>query len=375
MQRKQFLPHLYDLFSEMSYRPAGLHAPDWDEGSWFRGVGEEVGLEVKGRWRGWGLGVLAVSVLQHEAVAQAPPNTAPASSQTTVAPAAPQTLPAVRVSAPKSAARQPPKRKPPLRAAINRPATPAVRPSGAPNIGSGPSSEAQTASQPQATGEELNARPVTRPGEILEATPGLIVTQHSGEGKANQYFLRGYNLDHGTDMAIWVDDVPINMRTHAHGQGYADLNWLMPETVNSLDIRKGPYFADEGDFGSAGNLHIGLIDSVPKAIAEVTAGSFGYERFFGMDSAKAGNGDLLIAGGLVGRRGVLATTVGGPGALRELQPAVVAVAGVDAPVTARLAGGDAIPFAVGSRGCVTGEGDATAADYCAGEGQFGDADS
>jgi outer membrane receptor protein involved in Fe transport len=122
------------------------------------------------------------------------------------------------------------------------------------------------------------------------------VTQHSGEGKANQYFLRGYNLDHGTDMAIWVDDVPINMRTHAHGQGYADLNWLMPETVNSLDIRKGPYFADEGDFGSAGNLHIGLIDSVPKAIAEVAAGSFGYERFFGMDSAKAGNGNLLIAG-------------------------------------------------------------------------------
>ena len=87
-----------------------------------------------------------------------------------------------------------------------------------------------------------------------------------------------------------------------------------------------------------------------------------------------GDGDLLVAGGLVGRRGVLAATVGGPGALRELQPAVVPVAGVDAPVTARLAGGDAIPFAVGSRGCVTGEGDATAADYCAGEGQFGDAD-
>jgi hypothetical protein len=77
--------------------------------------------------------------------------------------------------------------------------------------------------------------------------------------------LRGYNLDHGTDLAISVDDVPVNMRTHAHGQGYADLNWLMPETVNALAIRKGPYFADEGDFSSAGNLHIGLIDSVPKA--------------------------------------------------------------------------------------------------------------
>ncbi|MGO9357207.1 MAG: TonB-dependent receptor [Xanthobacteraceae bacterium] len=152
------------------------------------------------------------------------------------------------------------------------------------------------ASQICFTGDELNTRPVTRPGEILEAAPGLIVTQHSGEGKANQYFLRGYNLDHGTDMAIWVDDVPINMRTHAHGQGYSDLNWLMPETVNSLDVRKGPYFADEGDFGSAGNLHIGLIDSVPKGVAEITAGSFGYARLFGMDSARLGDGAMLIAG-------------------------------------------------------------------------------
>ena len=146
------------------------------------------------------------------------------------------------------------------------------------------------------TGDELNARPVTRPGEILEAVPGLIVTQHSGEGKANQYFLRGYNLDHGTDMAIWVDDVPINMRTHAHGQGYSDLNWLMPETVNSVEVRKGPYFADEGDFGSAGNLRIGLIDSVNKSIAEMTVGSFGYERVFGMGSTKLGEGNLLFAG-------------------------------------------------------------------------------
>ena len=152
------------------------------------------------------------------------------------------------------------------------------------------------ASEMRVSGEDLNARPVTRPGEVLEAVPGLIVTQHSGEGKANQYFLRGYNLDHGTDLAIWVDDVPVNMRTHAHGQGYADLNWLMPETINSLDIRKGPYFADEGDYGSAGNLHIGLIDSVPKAIAQVTAGSFGYRQLFGMDSVRAGDGTLLVAG-------------------------------------------------------------------------------
>jgi hypothetical protein len=216
----------------------------------------------------------------------------------------PQALPPVTVQA--APHLQKPRRPPNLRANLPRNAgsravasrapQPAVSASGAPNVGSGPSGPQNMASQTSVTGGDLNARPVTRPGEVLEAVPGLIVTQHSGEGKANQYFLRGYNLDHGTDMAIWVDDVPVNMRTHAHGQGYADVNWLMPETINSLDIRKGPYFADEGDFGSAGNLHIGLIDSVPKAVAQVTAGSFGYRRFFGMDAAKVGDGTLLIAG-------------------------------------------------------------------------------
>ncbi len=152
------------------------------------------------------------------------------------------------------------------------------------------------ASQTTITGEALNARPVTRPGEILEAVPGLVVTQHSGEGKANQYFLRGYNLDHGTDLAIYVDDVPVNLRTHAHGQGYSDLNWLMPETINSLDVRKGPYFADEGDFASVGNLRIGLIDRIDKSVAQVTVGSFGYRRVFGMGSEKVGDGTLLVAG-------------------------------------------------------------------------------
>jgi len=245
---------------------------------------------VSRRWRE--LGLVAVGVaLGGPALAQSPAET-PA-------------LPPVTVQPPQPSARPhpPPKRasrKPPL--AASRAVVPNAAPqpptigSGAPNTGSGPTSPPSMASQTTATGEELNARPVTRPGEVLEAVPGLIVTQHSGEGKANQYFLRGYNLDHGTDLAITVDDVPVNMRTHAHGQGYADLNWLMPETINSLAIRKGPYFADEGDFSSAGNLHIGLIDSVPKAIAQMTAGSFGYRRMFGMDSVKAGDGNLLVAG-------------------------------------------------------------------------------
>jgi hypothetical protein len=130
----------------------------------------------------------------------------------------------------------------------------------------------------------------------VEAAPGLSVTQHSGEGKANQYFLRGFNLDHGTDIAISIDDMPINLRTHAHGQGYADLNFLMPETVNALDIRKGPFFADVGDFGNAGSLAISLKDTVPQRTAGLTVGSFGYERLFEIGSVKVGEGNLLVAG-------------------------------------------------------------------------------
>jgi TonB dependent receptor/TonB-dependent Receptor Plug Domain len=250
------------------------------------------------RRRGWGFCLVTLSALHA--------GTARAQSNTGAPPASSEALPPVTVQAPPKSAKPRPSpkheahRRPPsgMRAVATAPA-PAQVPSigsGAPNAGSGPTTAPAMASQTTVTGEELNARPATRPGELLEATPGLIVTQHSGEGKANQYFLRGYNLDHGTDMAIWVDDVPINMRTHAHGQGYADLNWLMPETVNAVEIRKGPYFADEGDFSSAGNLHIGLIDSVPKAVAQITAGSFGYRRIFGMDSGKAGDGTVLVAG-------------------------------------------------------------------------------
>ncbi|CEG08640.1 TonB-dependent hemoglobin/transferrin/lactoferrin receptor family protein [Afipia felis] len=167
---------------------------------------------------------------------------------------------------------------------------------GAPNVAGGSPPIPAMASEMIASGKDINDRPVTRPGEVLEVVPGLIVTQHSGEGKANQYFLRGYNLDHGTDMAITVDDMPVNMRSHAHGQGYADLNFLMPETVNGMRIRKGPYYADEGDFSSAGALHLDLIDRVSKGFAEATFGSFGYRRVFGMNSAKVGAGDLLFAG-------------------------------------------------------------------------------
>ena len=109
------------------------------------------------------------------------------------------------------------------------------------------------ASQGVVRAELLKSRPALRPGEVLEFVPGLIVTQHSGDGKANQYFLRGFNLDHGTDFATSVNGVPVNMPTHAHGQGYSDLNFLIPELIARITFRKGPYAAEDGDFASAGS--------------------------------------------------------------------------------------------------------------------------
>ncbi|WP_458760165.1 TonB-dependent receptor [Afipia sp. TerB] len=156
--------------------------------------------------------------------------------------------------------------------------------------------ERAAASELMVSGREVNTRPLSRPAEALEVVPGLIVTQHSGDGKANQYFLRGFNLDHGTDFAITVDGMPVNMRTHGHGQGYADLNFLIPELIGSVDSRKGPYFAEEGDFSSVGAAHINLIDSVFGSMASVTMGSFGYWRSLGITSHKAGEGTLLVAG-------------------------------------------------------------------------------
>lgn len=152
-----------------------------------------------------------------------------------------------------------------------------------------------SSSERNVSGEDVNVLPFSRPAEALEVVPGLIVTQHSGDGKANQYFLRGFNLDHGTDLAISIDGMPVNMRTHAHGQGYTDLNFLIPELISSVNIRKGPYFAEEGDFSSVGSVHVNLLDSI-KTMALSTVGSFGYRRGFGVTSTKVGEGTLLIAG-------------------------------------------------------------------------------
>ena len=151
------------------------------------------------------------------------------------------------------------------------------------------------ASERTISGTDLNAFPASRVGEVLEAVPGLIVTQHSGEGKANQYFLRGFNLDHGTDLAISIDGMPVNMPTHGHGQGYADINFLIPELVQSVDVRKGPYFADQGDFASAGSVGIDYVNKLPKNIAELTFGGFGYRRALAAVSTAVGEGTLLVA--------------------------------------------------------------------------------
>ena len=136
-------------------------------------------------------------------------------------------------------------------------------------------------------------RPALRVGELLEFVPGMIVSQHSGDGKANQYFLRGFNLDHGTDFASFVDGMPLNMRSHAHGQGYTDLNFLIPELVQRIEYKKGTYFANEGDFASAGAAHIRLADKLENGIASLSLGKNAYQRAVIADSTTAMNGQLL----------------------------------------------------------------------------------
>lgn len=143
---------------------------------------------------------------------------------------------------------------------------------------------APSASKGQASAEEIAARPFVRRGELLEVVPGVIITQHSGEGKANQYYLRGFNLDHGTDFGVYVDGIPVNMRTHAHGQGYADINFIIPEMVSGIDYWKGPYFAELGDLTTVGAARFKLVDSLPQGIASFTLGEHNFYRGLLADS-------------------------------------------------------------------------------------------
>jgi outer membrane cobalamin receptor len=155
---------------------------------------------------------------------------------------------------------------------------------------------AESASQGTVGATEIQDRPILRSGEVLETVPGVIITQHAGGGKANQYFLRGFNLDHGTDFAILLDGMPLNLPSHAHGEGYSDMNTVIPEFVQRVDYQKGPYTADVGNYGSAGTAHLAFFKTLPKNFFEVECGPEGYGRaVFGI-SQKLGSGNLLYGG-------------------------------------------------------------------------------
>ena len=141
---------------------------------------------------------------------------------------------------------------------------------------------------------DLEDRPIQRIAELLEVIPGFIATQHSGGGKANQYFLRGFNLDHGTDFAAFHDGVPVNMRTHGHGQGYLDLGFVIPELVDTVSFAKGPYRAENGDFATAGSARLTTVDTLDAPFFKAEAGTSDYYRLVAAGSFKLGGGDLLL---------------------------------------------------------------------------------
>ncbi|MEM8660708.1 MAG: TonB-dependent receptor [Pseudomonadota bacterium] len=157
--------------------------------------------------------------------------------------------------------------------------------------------EARSASEGVIGQMDLAIRPLLRPGDVLEAVPGLIVTQHSGSGKSNQMFLRGFNLDHGTDFATWIDGMPVNMRTHGHGQGYTDINFLIPETIERMTFVKGPYHAELGDFSSAGGVNISTFNRLDNQVS-AGVGQDGYRRLLAMGGV--GLDSLSLSGAIEG---------------------------------------------------------------------------
>jgi len=152
---------------------------------------------------------------------------------------------------------------------------------------------AESGAQGSVGATEIQDRPILRSGEVLETVPGLIITQHAGGGKANQYYLRGFNLDHGTDFAIFIDEMPLNLPSHAHGEGYSDMNTVIPEFVRRVNFEKGPYYADIGNYGSAGSAHLEYFKTLPQEFFKVEGGMFGYGRAVFGASQKLGPGNLL----------------------------------------------------------------------------------
>ncbi len=201
-----------------------------------------------------------------------------------------------------------------LAAAVLAVASPSPSPTATPlatigRVGAGRESNlvgtAAAASEGTINQTEIANQPILRPGEILEDIPGLIISQHSGEGKANQYYLRGFQLDHGTDLAGTINDIPVNMPSHAHGQGYSDINWLMPELVSDVTYKKGPYYADEGDYSTAGSYDLSYRNTIDPTVS-LGVGDYGYDRLFAAGSPKIGAGNLLYALELYHDNGTLA---------------------------------------------------------------------
>ncbi len=156
--------------------------------------------------------------------------------------------------------------------------------------------KADAASEGTVGGDDLLVRPMLRTADLLEAVPGLIAAQHSGSGKANQYFLRGFQLDHGTDFTTYIDDVPWNLRTHGHGQGYLDVNGLIPEVVERIEYRKGTYRPDLGDFSMAGSALMTTIDRLDAPFVAAEVGQYDWLRFAGGSTVEVGDGALTLIG-------------------------------------------------------------------------------
>jgi outer membrane receptor protein involved in Fe transport len=155
---------------------------------------------------------------------------------------------------------------------------------------------AEAATEGSVAGADLLVRPMLKVAELLEAVPGLVAVQHSGSGKANQYFLRGFNLDHGTDFTTYVDGVPLNFRSHGHGQGYLDVNGLLPEIVERIDYRKGPYRGDVGDFGMVAASFIRTIDRLDEPFVALESGDYGWGRLAAGGSTEIGAATLTALG-------------------------------------------------------------------------------
>jgi outer membrane receptor protein involved in Fe transport len=164
-----------------------------------------------------------------------------------------------------------------------------------PDVAGGLVGVADSAAAGVVTAAQVAERETHRPADVLESVPGFLVSQHSGEGKANQYYLRGFNLDHGTDVATTIAGVPVNMPTHAHGQGYSDDNFLIPELVSGIQYRKGPYYADEGDFSAAGAVNVNYLNALDTPIADIGLGNEGYRRALFAGSTPFAGGTILGA--------------------------------------------------------------------------------